>query len=182
MLVWWKPGVGFYYLRPLSADAIIIASDTCFMVECYHKLIRQPPVVRSCHSHYTYNHKFVVETLSIRIKGISFNKSLQRKSFCRITSAFECDAQTRTFPFIMKVLKMYDACWQIRNFSFLRPAPGWTFFTISRTHIWWWQTFCCLSFPKKGQWCCDKFHSVCWQSWVLSKLCGLEKVISPWNS
>lgn len=102
------------------------------MVERYHKLIRRPPVARSCHSHYTYNHKFVVETLSIRIKGISFNKSLQRKSFCRITSAFECDSQTRTFPFIMKVLKMYDACWQIRNFSSLRPGEP---FSPSQEHI-----------------------------------------------
>lgn len=123
-----------YSQGPLSANAIIMAFDICFMVECYHELIYWPlaPVV-SC---YTYNHKICCRNAcQFILEGTSFNWRAFPKSHLKaerqpfLNDLSEWYTHVR---FIMKVLKMYDdarietARKEIRKFHFL-----WTFFFSS---------------------------------------------------
>lgn len=162
-VVAWKMCFMFYenkyiplsFSQPSSVNAIIMVSDICFMVESYsyHKLIDWPLPLLSLALN--LHHKFVVEMLSIRIRGlfpirgfrvkvifgrhawgcrreICFNK--HTKQLAHISWAF----YNERFKNVWRLQKR-----KIRSFSFL-----WTFLP-SREHFFDDEKFLILQKPGK---------------------------------
>lgn len=146
--------IRFYHFQPLSANAIIMVLDMCFMVGWYHILA----TALCCRPHYIYTTnllskccQFVLGNFSIRAFGSHFGLAGGSRAGTYLHTSTHAKT-THTSPTLHN--ECFKNVWRlqkkhIRKFSFLSAEP-FSCALPSRQQYLMMKKF---PFRKKGQWC-----------------------------